>query len=192
MMRGKNNSVKFTLERMTHDKEGLEIGVWAGRSTVRFAQISKSVDAVDPWSLKPYREGCEYPEWQAFLDKYEPEVGSNHPLDYESYYEHVYNVVKRKAEKWGNINIYRMTSKEFFAQNEKTYDWAYVDGDHSYRGCRFDLRSTWSIIRPGGVMFGDDYGDSKPGVTQAVNEFAGEFGVNVVTYGVNQFMVEKK
>lgn len=57
------------------------------------------------------------------------------------------------------------------------YDFIYIDGDHSYEGCKSDLELSWGLLKEGGVMFFDDYNDHlrenpfKFGVDSAVNEF---------------------
>jgi len=57
------------------------------------------------------------------------------------------------------------------------YDFIYIDGDHTYEGARHDLEWGWKMLKPGGVMFLDDYNDHlrpnpfKFGVDSAVNEF---------------------
>ena len=35
-----------------------------------------------------------------------------------------------------------------------------------------ELRLVWDVLRPGGVVFGDDYDVFWPGVTRAVDKFA--------------------
>ena len=50
-------------------------------------------------------------------------------------------------------------------------DWIYIDGDHSYRGCRADLEAALAVVRPGGIIMGHDHDPDHPGVVQAVDEF---------------------
>lgn len=50
-------------------------------------------------------------------------------------------------------------------------DWIYIDGDHSYRGCRADLAAAATVVRPDGIIMGHDYDPDHPGVIQAVTEF---------------------
>jgi predicted O-methyltransferase YrrM len=38
-------------------------------------------------------------------------------------------------------------------------DYVYVDADHTYEGCTADLEAWWPLLRPGGLIAGDDYGD---------------------------------
>ena len=56
-------------------------------------------------------------------------------------------------------------------------DWFTIDGDHSYDGCLFDLKSTVGHMNKNGVMIIDDYesgppnGCSIPEVTRACDDF---------------------
>lgn len=50
-------------------------------------------------------------------------------------------------------------------------DYLYIDGDHSYEGCRADLEAWLPHVRLGGLVVGDDYDHPLfPGVRQAWDE----------------------
>lgn len=50
-------------------------------------------------------------------------------------------------------------------------DIVFIDGDHTYEGCRADILAWRSKVRPGGWLTGHDYRwDAFPGVRQAVDE----------------------
>jgi Methyltransferase domain len=48
-----------------------------------------------------------------------------------------------------------------------------VDGGHSYEIAKSDTQKALRLIRPGGIIVWDDYGDYWPGVKSAVNELIG-------------------
>jgi hypothetical protein len=52
----------------------------------------------------------------------------------------------------------------------------HVDAAHEYREALADIEDYWSILSPGGVMIGDDYHDSWPGVIRAAGEFSARIG----------------
>ncbi len=60
------------------------------------------------------------------------------------------------------------------------FDVVYIDGDHSYEGCKSDLEWGRDLVRPGGILCGDDLEDSYPGVAhypgvnRAVKEILGD------------------
>lgn len=55
-------------------------------------------------------------------------------------------------------------------------DLVYIDASHEEGDVLADLRAYWPLVRPGGIMFGDDYTEF-PSVRRAVNAF----GVPVVS-----------
>lgn len=50
----------------------------------------------------------------------------------------------------------------------------FIDGDHSYEGCRDDIVAWLPKVRRGGILAGHDYSDTFPGVIKATNELFGE------------------
>ena len=55
-----------------------------------------------------------------------------------------------------------------------TADVIYIDAAHEEEELALDLMLFWRVLRPGGVMFGDDYVRRWPGVVRAVERFADE------------------
>lgn len=53
-------------------------------------------------------------------------------------------------------------------------DAIYIDAGHNEEEVYLDLRLYHDLLRPGGVLFGDDYDAAWPGVVAAVNRFAAE------------------
>ena len=51
-----------------------------------------------------------------------------------------------------------------------TVDLIFMDGDHSYEGCRSDIEHWLPYVRKGGVMAFHDFGSRASGVTQAIFE----------------------
>lgn len=55
-------------------------------------------------------------------------------------------------------------------------DIVFIDGDHTYEGCKADIEAWFPKIRDGGWIAGHDYAHPVfPGVTQAVNELVPGF-----------------
>jgi hypothetical protein len=71
-------------------------------------------------------------------------------------------------------SIMRMKSTEAAEQFEdKSLDFVFIDADHSYEGCRDDIKAWMPKLKPGGLLSGHDYGNTnyeKFGVDRAVQE----------------------
>lgn len=158
---------------------GAEIGVWMGNTSMKFLNRQlKHLHLVDSWAIEPYEQqvNSEHGSYQNYLKKYSRITGSTDPKAFQDYYENVYLSVKLKFADKLNVTIHRMTSTKFFDTVGEQLDWVYVDGDHSYEGCLADLKDSLKVVKPGGIVFGDDYQwpgqpNGKPGVTRAVDEF---------------------
>jgi SAM-dependent methyltransferase len=95
----------------------------------------------------------------------------------------------------GQVEIQRGTSQEIAARlPDDSLDWVYIDGDHTYEFVRADLESFLRIVRPGGLLTGDDYVEGawwKGGVKRAVDEFIEKEAVEVVAITGRQFILRK-
>jgi Methyltransferase domain len=58
-------------------------------------------------------------------------------------------------------------------------DVIYVDAAHEEEELALDLMLFWRVLRPGGLMFGDDYVQRWAGVVRAVDRFAHERGLEL-------------
>ena len=54
-------------------------------------------------------------------------------------------------------------------------DLIHIDAAHEYEPVRRDLENYWALLRPGGILIGDDY--PWPGVKRAADEFAAAQGL---------------
>jgi hypothetical protein len=52
----------------------------------------------------------------------------------------------------GIVEIYVMRSAEFFERCDRRYGYVYIDGDHSYEGCKYDFERSIAIAEPGAVI----------------------------------------
>lgn len=63
-----------------------------------------------------------------------------------------------------------LAAAQALAAKRGTIDLIFVDGDHSYEGCRADIAAWLPYLKPGGVMAFHDFGSRASGVTQAIFE----------------------
>lgn len=187
MMYGKNIDVDETIKLIPNNSIGVEIGVWKGKSSQKFLKKVKHLHLVDSWSPFPYQGLNEHGSYEDYLSRYEELVGSRNPNDFQFFYDTVYKEVCSKF-KDKPVTIHRMSSSNFFNSFTEKVDWVYIDGDHSYNGCFQDLKNSLKIINKGGMILGDDY-TNKPGVKQAVQDFANLAGLQFSNFYGSQYQI---
>ena len=140
--------------------EIVEVGTWKGTSAIRMASICASagietkIICVDTWLGSPEHFG-----------------------DFGNYGDLYGTFVKNvKASGYGHaivpLALPSLQAIEVLKKYDVRPDIIYIDAAHEYLPVKMDIESYWEILKPGGVMIGDDYHEpSWPGVVQAVDEF---------------------
>lgn len=162
----------------------IEIGSWKGASSARIAtelrDVCRDVICIDTWLGAPefYTFGLDDPTRGVALDR-------------RHGYPTVFYTFAKNMKALGLHDIvtpFPMSS----AQAVKILEYhgirasaMYIDGAHEYEAVLADLEAYHTILRPGGVMWGDDYMSCWPGVVRAVDEFAAAKGVRVHVVGAN-------
>ncbi|MEM9710326.1 MAG: class I SAM-dependent methyltransferase [Pseudomonadota bacterium] len=145
----------------------IEIGVWQGEFSATILEELR-VDhlcLIDPWI---------HIEDDSHSNAF---VGRTGAEKMEKIFRGVKTRYQREidAGKMSIIRDFSVTALSSF--KDKSIDFAYVDGDHSYDGVKADLRALYPKLKPGGVMAFDDYhrrGWWGIGVIKAINEFLGQ------------------
>jgi SAM-dependent methyltransferase len=150
---------------------GAEVGTWKGDFSAQLLEYSKPklLYLIDPWT---YRGDPEYEHAM-----YGPESGGQADMD------EIYGSVLirfRTQTKSGSVVVWRKSSNEGARDlPDGSLDWVYIDGDHTYAAVKADLEAFRRVVKPRGVISGDDYDDDgwwADGVTKAVDEFADVVG----------------
>jgi uncharacterized Rossmann fold enzyme len=149
---------------------GAEIGVFAGDLSSRLLACNGLIlYMVDSWAGHGESYCGDSGDWHAGLTQ-------------EKQDEYYTLTKKRVAFAGDRARIIRKTSANA-AQDIKdgSLDFVFIDADHSYEGCRNDINSWWSKVKPGGLLSGHDYENvdfPKFGVTKAVKEFSSLTGLS--------------
>ena len=123
----------------------LEIGCYEGAGTELLHKY-----------LHPSEQVCCDPWEDSYTD-----VGFTFKNQYENF---------KSNTKHLNITEMRMTSDKMFSELDIiTFDFIYIDGDHSYEQVVKDLNNSFKVLKVGGIILLDDYGWES--VRRAVNEF---------------------
>lgn len=155
----------------------IEVGTWKGASAIHMAgclkelSLQAEVICIDTWM-----GAVEF--WNDHNDR-ERYLSLGLKNGYPTvYYQFLANVVKSGFQ--DVITPFPQTStiaSRWLRRNSINADVIYIDGSHEEEDVMSDLRNFWSIVRPGGLMFGDDYDRWWPGVRSAVQRFGQEYGV---------------
>lgn len=191
-----NKDSKSILRDIQPNSKGAEIGVWVGNTSRQFLNRDiASLQLIDPWSVEPYKKSKEYKSYDEYLTKYSRILNiEKKDVDFQEYYDAIYSEVRATCGMDPRVTIHRMTSDEWFETKPEKLDWIYVDGDHSYHGCLNDLENALKVVKPGGMIMGDDYlwpdaEYGKLGVTDAVDRFCKRYMLFKEKRGETQFII---
>ena len=142
---------------------GAEVGVWKGQCSAALLSrlLNLTLYMVDRWSVYSEQEKARDPislqvrrAQQAFAS-----------ADIRA---------RRAVQRYGRrAKILKMSSAEAVCLFEDaTFDFVFIDGDHSYEGVRDDIERWLAKVKPGGWLCGHDYtrAGKRPGITRAVDE----------------------
>lgn len=75
--------------------------------------------------------------------------------------------------------FYHEDSLELAKRYERKISVLFIDGNHSYDGCKADIEAWLPHMKKGGVVLFHDYDITSPGVIKAVDEWANANGLKV-------------
>ena len=135
-----NNNLFRFLDKSKENKI-LEIGCFEGLSSVFFADNfldnpNSTLTCVDPFLT------IHTNDHKHFLQ-------NNEEMNFD------YNISNcRNTDK---ITIHKITSDIFFENNNKTYNFIYIDGSHELDFIKRDMENSFTILEKNGIMWMDDY-----------------------------------
>ena len=162
------NKLSFFLNSSKENKI-LEIGCFEGLSSVFFADhvmdhpISR-LTCVDPFLTIDTNDHGTY-------------LQNNEELNFDFNISNCKNSTK--------IKINKVTSDSFFATNNETYNFIYIDGCHEPDFITRDMENSFRVLDQNGIMWMDDY-KGTPDITNTMNTFLekykGQFKIIHVGY----------
>lgn len=110
-----------------------------------------------------------------------------HLIDIDPKSIEIAETVFKKEIETGTVDVhFQDSSAMLHSMPDQTFDWIYIDGDHSYEGAKRDLKAAHQKIKPNGLITLNDYiffGSSdltKYGVMEATNEFCIEHNYELI------------
>jgi hypothetical protein len=154
------NTYRKLVSKIPNNGSMIEIGVWKGRSLCSVSDIIKSknitVYAID-----------------TFLGT-ESELQSTHQeAKYKTIKEQfIYNISSFGILE--NVKVFELTSEEF-SKFHLPADLVFIDGDHSYKSIKSDIKNYFPFALK--IIAGHDYDTNWSGVIKAVGEFFTKFEI---------------
>ena len=169
----------------------IEVGSWKGGSAVFMANYikKKNLDCkilcIDTWlGAIEFLGDHEDPQRYKSL---------NHQNGYPTvYYQFLANVMHLSLH--DIIIPFPQTSTlaaRFLITEDILADMVYIDASHDETDVYADINNYWSLVKVGGVLFGDDYNDDWPGVKQAVNKFVQDNSLEL-SFTERHWMIRKQ
>lgn len=129
----------------------LELGAWLGRSTAYLIDNAPNLNitVIDSW------EGSD------------SEINTNHRL---AKTEDIYSMFKQNMGSRKFSYLKGRAEKLVEKFDNEFFDTIFIDMDHTYDSVKRDIELWLPKVKPGGILAGDDYRNTIPGVIEAVEE----------------------
>lgn len=166
----------------------------AGQENLKFLQIGAFTGDASLWMLQNVLTGgfnilIDVDTWEGSDEE------AHKSLDFSD----VHKVYMEKIKDYFHI-VYPVTANSFnyLKSLDMSFDFIYIDGDHTTVGVLLDAELSWPHLKSGGIMAFDDYewGESlplsqrpKPAILLFTERHAGEFDTLIVN---QQYWIRKK
>ncbi|WP_052402133.1 class I SAM-dependent methyltransferase [Muricoccus aerilatus] len=155
----------------------LDIGVWKGQSTAFLAEAMRRVRPDSALiSIDTFLGSHEH--WNRDRpDRIMESIGLVHGWP-SLYWQFLSNMVlSGHAERVVPLAQTSDNAAVILARLRLHPDLVHIDAAHEYDPVRRDIENYWALLKPGGILIGDDY--PWPGVKQAADEFAAKHGLEM-------------
>ncbi len=162
-----------------HSISGAEIGVLKGEmsSQLLLGNLNLHLTMVDRWqrALGDPADPTFYEQPQRFFDEAKKQALASTEFATE----------RRKV-------LAKPSVEAAHEVPDASLDFAFIDADHSYEGCKTDIEVWYPKLKPGGILCGHDYDRPKwpkEGVKRAVQEFASQHQFTIETDKDNTWFI---
>jgi predicted O-methyltransferase YrrM len=160
----------FNFLDKTKENKILEIGCYEGLSSVFFADNfldnpKSTLTCVDPFLTDDNNDHKQY-------------LQNNEEINFD------FNISICKNS--DRITINKITSDNFFENNNQTYNFIYIDGCHKPNFIKRDMENSFNILEKNGIMWMDDYGGGdgiqiKNTMDTFLEKYKGQYELIIVT-----------
>ena len=126
-----------------------------GKDNLMFLQLGVYTGDASVWLMNNILTGTD-----SYLIDVDTWEGSNEPAHDEMDFEDVFQTYLAKIKEHNNILPQRQNTFDWLTFERDlpgTYDFIYIDADHTTVGVLLDAELSWSPLKSGGIMAFDDY-----------------------------------
>lgn len=171
------NSDSPNLNLAKDKKICLEIGSWVGGS-------AKTLCSIIPSNAVLICCDNFLGSHEHFIDKTVPVNEYGKPMLYEYFLSNTYNYRNNIIP----LMLSSSSAFEVFRRKGIKFDFIYIDGDHRTEAVYNDIKESYDLLNPDGIILGDDYSweTVQLGVFKAVNELNIKVEFNAGQYIINK------
>jgi len=148
---------------------GAEIGVYKGEYTELFCKAGLKMYAIDPWHSY---------------------MGAGRTQKDQERQEFLYGHASRVLDKYTDCTIIRKTSMDAVKHfKDRSLDFVYIDGDHSFSHIAYDIQQWAYKVRKGGVVAGHDYFSTTPEAKNIICHVGPIVDAYIKAFGIKNFYV---
>ena len=125
----------------------------AGRDHLYFLQIGAYTGDASLWLVQNVLTG----EWNCELIDIDTWLGSDEEVHETINFVDVYKTYKERMKPYPQVTSIINSSFNTLQFLQKSFDFVYVDGDHTAAGVLLDAELSWYRLKPGGLLAFDDY-----------------------------------
>jgi len=172
------SSLKYAIEKLGNIDKAVEIGQRVGNN----AEIMlKETDIKELYLVDPYLPYIDDSKEQSLV------------INQELQNKFKKGMLHRLCHFGDRISILNTTSQKASTLfDDKTFDYIYIDGDHSYEQALNDIKVWFPKVKDNGIVAGHDFKESFPGVVKAVVEFANQNNLKILKNGTSDWWFKKK
>jgi predicted O-methyltransferase YrrM len=154
--------------------KGAEIGVFTGAMSAALLNSCPNLELfmVDSWEANGAAYKGDSGDYHADLDRRKQDWCRTKAIEGTSFAKDRRSVLAMRSLRAAEL------------VHDDSLDFAFIDADHSYEGCKADIEAWTPKIKRGGWICGHDYANPdfpKFGVTKAVDEFVAARGLKLET-----------
>ena len=139
-------------EQTAQDNFEIHLSHFADEPHLNFLQIGAFTGDASVWMLENVLTNKS-----SFLTDVDTWLGSDEQVHAEMDFKEVHDLYLARTG-YANRLWHKGKSVDFLSGcQDQTYDFIYIDGDHTASGVIDDAIMAWPLLKPGGIMAFDDY-----------------------------------